>query len=100
MTAQEGISDGTFAVEELRFLRTGDVEAEVMVKNIGREEARVAVSIGLFDSQKLLLTTVSFSPSLLQPDHTDRVTIEFLGSAEVLPQIKYYQLSIVERNER
>ncbi len=100
LSPQEGIYNGTFAVEKLSFLRAGDVKAEVEIRNIGREEARVAISIALFDSKRLLLTAVSFSPPLLQPNSTDQVTVEFLGSAEVLPEIRYYQLSIVERSER
>lgn len=100
MAAQEGIYDGSFAVEELSFLRAGDVEVEVKIRNIGREEARAAVTIALFDSKRRLLTAVSFSPPLLQPNDMKHVTVEFLGSAEVFPEIRYYQLSIIERSEK
>ncbi|MEE9584035.1 MAG: hypothetical protein V3W51_01010 [Candidatus Brocadiales bacterium] len=100
LTGQLGIYGGTFAVEGLKFFRTGDVEAELKIKNIGREEARAAISIALFDSKRFLLTAVSFSPPLLQPNDADRVSMEFFGSAEVLSEIKYYQLSVIERGEK
>ncbi len=100
LTAQEGSYGGTFAVDGLKFFRTGDVKVELKIKNIGREEARAAISIALFDSKRFLLTAVSFSPSLLQPSDSDQVSMEFLGSAEVLSEIKYYQLSVIERGER
>lgn len=100
LTAQEDFYSDTFAVEDLKFLRTGDVQAALKIRNFGREEARAAISIALFDSNRFLLTTVSFSPPLLQPNDADKVSVEFLGSAEVLPEIKYYQLSIIERGER
>lgn len=100
LTAQDGIYDGNFVVEGLSFFRTGDIKAKVEVRNIGREEARVAVTIALFDSKRLLLTAASFSPPLQQPNEARGVTVEFLGSAEVFTEIRYYQLSIIERGER
>lgn len=100
LTAQEDFYSDAFAVEDLKFFRTGDVQAELKVRNVGREEGRAAVSIALFDSRRFLLTTVSFSPPLLQPNGMEQVSVEFMGSAEVLSEIKYYQLSIIERGER
>ena len=103
LTAQEGFYSDTFAVEDIKFFRVfrnGDVQAEMRIRNIGGYEARAAISIALFDSKKFLITTTSFSPPLLQPKDVDQTSTEFLGSAEVLPAIKYYQLSIIERSER
>lgn len=103
LTAQEGVYDDTFTVEGIKFFRVfrnGDVQAEMRIKNVGTEDARAAISIALFDSEKFLLTTTSFSPPLLEPNDVDQSSTEFLGSAEVLPKIKYYQLSIIKRAEK
>lgn len=97
---QEGISNGTFSVEGLEFLQKGDVVAKVKVKNIGKDEARMALSVALFDGDKYLLTTVSFSPHLLRPRDEEHCSLEFSGSGEVFSQIKYYQMSIIRREEK
>ncbi|MDO8136243.1 MAG: hypothetical protein Q6354_01275 [Candidatus Brocadiales bacterium] len=97
---QGGLSDGIFSLEKFEFNRLGDVSAEVKIKNIGKEDASVALSIALFDSEKSLLTSVCFTPHFLRPRDTEHAILELPGSGEVFSKIKYYQLSIVERREK
>ena len=97
---QEGLSNDLFTLEKLEFIRPADVMARIKVKNVGKEEASFALSIALFDSDKNLLTAVSFTPHFLRPKDEEYATLEFPGSGEVFPRIKYYQVSILKRRER
>lgn len=98
---QEGISNDVFALERLEFIRPVDVMARIKVKNIGKEEASFALSLTFFDSDKNLLTAGIFAPPhFLRPKNEEYTTLEFPGSGEVFSRIKYYQVSIVKRQEK
>lgn len=98
--SQEGLSNDLFALEKLEFIRPADVMARIKVKNVGKEETSFTLSIALFDSDKNLLTVVNFTPHFLRPRDEEHTTLEFPGSGEVFPRIKYYQVSILKRRER
>jgi hypothetical protein len=98
--AQEGLSNGLFVLEKLEFIRPADLMAKIKIKNVGNEEASFALSIALFDNDKLLLTVVNFAPHFLKPKDEEYATLEFPGSGEVFPRIKYYQVSILKRREK
>lgn len=100
LSPQEGLSNDLFVLERLEFVRPADVMAKIKVKNIGKEESSFALSIALFDPDKNLLTVVSFTPHFLRPKDEEYATLEFPGSGEVFPRIKYYQVSILKRQER
>lgn len=100
VSPQEGISNDLFVLGKLEFIHPADVMAKIKVKNVGKEEASFALSIALFDSDKNLLTVGLFAPQLLRPGGEEYATLEFPGSGEVFPRIKYYQVSMLKRQER
>ena len=100
ISSQEGLSSDPFVLGKLEFIRPADVMARIKVKNVGKEEASFALSIALFDSDKNLLTVGLFAPHFLRPGDEEYATLEFPGSGEVFPRIKYYQASILKRQEK
>ena len=100
ISPQEGLSSDLFVLGKLEFIHPADVMAKIKVKNIGKEEASFALSIALFDSDKYLLTVGLFAPHFLRPGGEEYATLEFPGSGEVFPRIKYYQVSMLNRQER
>lgn len=100
ISSQEGLSSDLFVLGKLEFIHPADVMAKIKVKNVGKEEASFALSIALFDSDKNLLTVGLFAPQLLRPGGEEYATLEFPGSGEVFPRIKYYQVSMLNRRER
>lgn len=100
ISPQEGLSSDLFVLGKLEFIHPADVMAKIKVKNVGKEEASFALSIALFDSDKNLLTVGLFAPNSLRPGGEEYATLEFPGSGEVFPRIKYYQVSMLNRRER
>lgn len=100
ISSQEGLSNDLFVLGKLEFIHPADVMAKIKVKNVGKEEASFALSIALFDSDKNLLTVGLFAPHFLRPGDEEYATLEFPGSGEVFPRIKYYQVSMLKRQER
>ena len=100
ISSQEGLSNDLFILGKLEFIHPADVMAKIKVKNVGKEEASFALSIALFDSDKNLLTVGLFAPHFLRPGGEEYATLEFPGSGEVFPRIKYYQVSILKRREK
>jgi len=100
ISSQEGLSNDLFILGKLEFIHPADVMAKIKVKNVGKEEASFALSVALFDSDKNLLTVGLFAPHFLRPGGEEYATLEFPGSGEVFPRIKYYQVSILKRREK
>lgn len=101
ISSQEGLSSDLFVLGKLEFVHPADVMAKIKVRNIGKEEASFALSIALFDSDKNLLTVGLLAPHFpTMPGDEEYATMEFPGSGEVFPRIKYYQVSMLKRQER
>ncbi|HHT9132018.1 MAG TPA: hypothetical protein ACFYED_05995 [Candidatus Tripitaka californicus] len=100
ISPQEGLSNDLFVLGRLEFIHPADVMAKIKVKNVGKEEASFALSVALFDADKNLLTVCLFAPHFLRPADEEYATLEFPGSGEVFPRIKYYQVSMLKRQER
>lgn len=96
---QEDVFDDVFKLENIEFLKNHDLRAKVRIRNRSKTEASIALSIAFFDKYKELLTAISFAPPFLMGGDVEHATLEIPGGGEVYNRIRYYQISIVEREE-
>lgn len=96
---QEDVFDDVFKVENVEFLKNGDLRAKVRIRNRGQTEASIALSIAFFGKDKELLAAISFAPHFLMGGDTEHAELEIPGGGEAYKDIRYYQISIVEREE-
>ncbi|MFQ5956521.1 MAG: hypothetical protein ACE5KK_01975 [Candidatus Brocadiales bacterium] len=96
---QEYVADEVFKVENIDFLKNHDLRVKARIRNISKSEASIALSIAFFDRDKSLLTAVSFAPHFLMGGDIEQAELEVPGGGEVYRRIRYYQISIVEREE-
>ena len=96
---QEDVFDDVFKAENIEFLKNGDLRAKVRIRNRGQTEASIALSIAFFGKDKELLAAVSFAPHFLLGGDTEHAELEIPGGGEAYKDIRYYQISIVEREE-
>jgi hypothetical protein len=96
---QEDVQDEIFKVENIDFLKNHDLRVKVRIRNRGKSEASIALSIGFFGRDKELLTAISFAPHFLMGGDTEHAELEIPGGGEAYKEIRYYQISIVERAE-
>ncbi len=94
---QEDIYDDVFRIENIEFLKNHDLRAKLRIRNRSKAEASIALSIGFFDREKELLTAVSFAPHFLMGGDVEHAELEIPGGGEIYNHIRYYQISIVER---
>lgn len=96
---QEDVFDDVFKVENIEFLKNGDLRAKVRIRNRVQTEASIALSIAFFGKDKELLAAVSFAPHFLMGGDTEHAELEIPGGGETYKDLRYYQISIVEREE-
>ncbi len=96
---QEDVLDDVFKVENIDFLKNHDLRVKVRIRNRSKTEASIALSISFFGRDKELLAAVSFAPHFLMGGDTEHAELEVPGGGAVYKQIRYYQMSIVEREE-
>jgi hypothetical protein len=96
---QEDVQDDIFKVENIDFLKNHDLRVKVRIRNRSKTEASIALSIGFFGRDKELLTAVSFAPHFLMGGDTEHAELEIPGGGKAYKQIRYYQISVVEREE-
>ncbi|MFQ5861913.1 MAG: hypothetical protein ACE5IC_02220 [Candidatus Brocadiales bacterium] len=96
---QEDIYDDVFKVENIDFLKNGDLRVKARIRNKSRTEASIALSIAFFDREKALLVAVSFAPRFLMGGDVEHAELDVPGGGEVYGRVRYYQISIVERAE-
>lgn len=96
---QEDVFDDIFKVENIEFLKNHDLRTKVRIRNRGKTEASIALSIGFFDRDKSLLVAVNFAPRFLMGGDVEHAELEIPGGGEIYNHIRYYQVSIVERAE-
>lgn len=95
---QEFIADDVFRVEHIEFLRNDDLRVKAWIRNRSKTEARISLNIAFFDQDKLLLVDINFAPSgFLMPGDIEHTQLEVPGNGNVYQNIRYYQISIVER---
>ena len=96
---QEDVNDDIFKVENIDFLKNHDLRVKVRIRNRSKTEASIALSIAFFGRDKDLLAAVSFAPHFLMGGDIEHAELEIPGGGEVFKDIRYYQISIVERAE-
>ncbi len=96
-------SDGIFEINGLRFDKiVGDISARFSIKNLTYEERSLAVNLALFNKDKELLIAIQYVPekSITAKRTLREINLKIPGSGEVFYQIRYFQISIVERIEK
>lgn len=96
---QEDVFDDVFKLENIEFLKNHDLRAKVRIRNRSKTEASIALSIAFFGRDKELLVAVSFAPHFLMGGDIEHAELEIPGGGKAYKDMRYYQISIVEREE-